>query len=183
MGGVYQFPLINTFKTMVNLKDNLQKLNVKLRKTNRLAFVIIITLTLFTEAYILSYVFGYFRDSDITLINFPDQEKTPVMLFFSSVILIPLLETFLNQFLPYFLLNKVRYLHERSYLILLMSAIFFGGLHFYSMFYIIFGFLLGLVFMYGYMVRIKSDNKTFYLIAATHSLFNLGIFIIKLFET
>ena len=168
---------------MLNINDKINKLNFRLQNTNRLNFVLIVTLVLFAIAFILSYVFGYLRDYDIPLINFPDQEKTTVLLFFSSVILIPLIETFLNQFLPYYLLIKVKYLREKSYLILLISAVFFGVLHFYSVFYIIFGFLLGLVFMYGYMVRIKTDNKTFYLIAITHALFNLGVFIIKLLQT
>lgn len=161
----------------------LHKLNASLKKTNRITFVLVVTMVSFIVGFILSRVFGYFRESDITLLNFPDQEESMVMLFFSTVILTPLIETFLNQFLPYHLLKKIKYLSERNYLILLISALFFGILHMYSLFYIIFGFLLGIVFMYGYMVRIKSDNKTFYLIAVTHSLFNLGVFIIKLFES
>ena len=66
---------------------------------------------------------------------------------------------------------------ERNYLVLLASALFFGLMHFYSLFYIIYGFILGLILMYGYMIRIKTDRKTFFLIAVCHSLLNLGIFI------
>lgn len=88
-------------------------------------------------------------------------------------------ETILNQYLPYYLLNKVKYLNERSYLILLLSALFFGLGHFYSLYYIVFGFFSGLVLMYGYMVRIKTDNKTFYLVAIGHALVNLAVFVIN----
>ena len=89
-----------------------------------------------------------------------------------SVVVAPFLETSLNQYLPYYLLNKVRYLKERSYLILLISALIFGSMHFNSLFYIFYGFICGLVLMYGYMVRIKTDKKTYYLIVICHALVN-----------
>ncbi len=168
---------------MTNLIIKLQKVTSRIRNTGRIGFVTIITLTSFFIAFILSIVFSYLRDWDIIILNFPDREKNLITLFFTTVIITPIMETFLNQYLPYYLLKKVKYFQERSYLILLASALFFGLLHLYSLFYIIFGFLLGLVFMYGYMVRIKTDNKTFYLIAITHALFNLGVFIIKLLQT
>jgi hypothetical protein len=41
---------------------------------------------------------------------------------------------------------------------------------------------MGLVLMYGYMVRIKSDSKTYYLITISHSLVNLGIFFLSMVE-
>ena len=68
-------------------------------------------------------------------------------------------------------------MNERSYLILLASALFFGLLHFYSFLYIVYAFILGLVLSFGYMVRIKNDKNAFLLIAICHSLLNLGILI------
>jgi membrane protease YdiL (CAAX protease family) len=61
--------------------------------------------------------------------------------------------------------------------LLLASALLFGVSHFYSLFYMIYAFLMGLTLMYGYMVRVKSDQNAFWLIVIAHSMFNLGIFI------
>jgi uncharacterized protein len=72
----------------------------------------------------------------------------------------------------------MKFFRERSFLILLLSALVFGLLHTYSLFYIIYGFLAGIILMYGYMVRMKTDRNTFYLIATTHALVNLGAFIV-----
>jgi len=166
---------------MGNIKTKLQNINTKLVSSNSITFVIIITSALFIIAFCFNYAFGFIAEKDIIIFNFPREEKNIIFLFITPVILAPIFETFLNQYLPYYLLNKVKYLNERSYLILLASALFFGLTHFYSVFYIIYAFILGLVFMYGYMVRIKTDKNTFYLIAICHSLLNLGIFIKNLF--
>ena len=159
----------------------LQNINANFKRLNRLTFVIILTSALYVIAISFNFVFGLIKEKDIFLFDFSSKEKNIGLLFFSPVILAPIFETFLNQFLPYYLLNKIKYFNERSYLIILVSAIFFGLLHFYSVFFIIYAFLLGLVLMYGYMIKIRTDKKTFYLIAICHSLLNLGIFIKNLF--
>jgi uncharacterized protein len=124
-------------------------------------------------------VFGLIKEKDIVWRAFPD-DIDPFILFFLVVWVAPIIETWFCQYLPYYFLNKVKYLRERPYLMLLLSALFFGAGHYYSLFYIIYGFLAGFILMYGYMVRIKTDKNTFYLIAITHSLVNLGGFIISL---
>lgn len=159
----------------------LHLLNSRLRNTNRIIFVLLVTAALFFVGFILSRVFGLLRDRDISVLALPDNNDNLIILFFTSVIFAPIIETFLNQYLPYNLLSRIKYLRERNFLILMISALIFGILHMNSVFNMIFGFLMGIVFMYGYMVRIKSDNKTYYLIAVSHSLFNLGVFLITLF--
>jgi hypothetical protein len=110
-------------------------------------------------------------------VDFSKELNGVIPLFIIPVIITPIFETYLAQSLPYKLLKKVKYLSERGYLILILSALFFGLIHFYSLFYIFYAFMLGLVLMHGYMVRINSDSKTFVLIAVSHALLNLGIFI------
>ena len=102
---------------------------------------------------------GIYKESDLILVDFSKEVNGFIPLFIIPVIISPIFETFLAQSLPYKLLKKMKYINERDYLILLISAIFFGLIHFYSLFYIFYAFLLGLVLMYGYMVRIDSDNK------------------------
>ena len=162
---------------MGNLNSRLQKINARLQSINRLAFILVLTATIYILAISFNYALLFIKEEDIIFFDFPGEEKNIVFIFFIPVIIAPIFETFFNQYLPYYLLNKIKYFHERNYLILLASALFFGLLHFYSVFYIVYAFLLGLVLMYGYMLRIKTDNKTFYLIAISHSLLNLGIFI------
>jgi len=156
------------------------KINSKFRNASRLGFVIMLTSSLLTVTIGFNILYSYFSKWDIIWFPFPNDTDT-VVFFVGAVIIAPLFETWFNQSLPYTLLNKVKYFRERSPLILLASAIFFGINHFYSMFYILFGFFMGLLLMYGYMVRIKTDNKTYLLIAISHSLINLTGFIHNLF--
>ena len=162
---------------MGNMKSKLHIINTSIKNSNRIVFIIFLTSALYILAYSFFSIYEFIKEKDIILFEFSSKEKSTIFLFFTSVIFAPIFETFFNQFLPYYLLNKVKYLHDRNYLILLASALFFGLLHFYSVFHILYAFLLGLVLMYGYMIRIKTDKQTFYLIALGHSFLNLGVFI------
>jgi hypothetical protein len=159
----------------------IRKTNKRLKSLSRIPFIIILTSVLYLVAFFLNYVIGFIKEKDFVLMGFSSGEKSIVIYIFSSMILAPVVETFLGQSFPYYLLNKIKYFNERSYLILLTSALFFGLLHFYSLFYIFYAFVLGLIFMYAYMIRIKTDRKTFYLIAISHFLLNLGILIKNFF--
>ena len=165
---------------MMKIKDRLLRIQLNLKLAHGIPYVVIITSALYLVELFFFLVYGIIKEKDIILLDFPGKEKDLVYLLF-AVIIAPLFETWFNQVLPYKLLNKIKYLKERSYLILLISALFFGLLHFYSLFYIFYGFLMGLVLMYGYMIRIETDKNTFYLIAVSHSLLNLGVFVINLF--
>lgn len=161
---------------------NLQKLNTCLLSVNRFGFTIIITSVLYIIAFSTNYILGFIKQRDIILINFHNEETSSVILFVTTVILAPIVETFIGQSLPYKLLQRINYFKGKDFLILITAASFFGLIHFYSIFYIIYAFLVGLVLMYGYMLRIKVDNKSFTVIAICHSLLNLGIFIKNLLQ-
>lgn len=155
----------------------LQKTSTNFKNSNRITFIIILTSALCIVVSCFNIAYGFIREKDIIFLNFPGAEDGDISIFIKSVILAPIFETLLNQSLPYYLLNKVKYLSERRYLILLISAFLFGITHFYSLFYIIFACIMGIVLMFGYMIRIRTDKKTYYLIAFCHSLVNLGVFI------
>jgi hypothetical protein len=159
----------------------IQKVNTELKKLNRISFIIIITFLLFSLSFCFNFFLGFIKQKDIIIFDLQNSSKNIVFLFVTNVILAPIIETFLGQSFPYYLLRKVKYLRERGSLILIVSSLFFGLIHFYSIFYIVYAFLMGLILMYGYLVRIRNDNKTFLLIVICHSLLNLGIFIINLF--
>jgi hypothetical protein len=166
-----------SLQTMENIRIELQKISFWIKETNRVTFIFIITSVLILITLLFIYTYGFIGARDLIWLDFPGKKNGLIETFFLAVILAPLFETWFNQSLPFKLLQKVNYLKERTYLILLISALFFGITHFYSLFYIIYATLMGFVLMYGYMVRIKTDNRTFYLIAICHSIVNLGVFV------
>ena len=168
---------------MWNLQHKIEKTNCYLKNSSRITFILVITASLFLTAVLFNLAYSFVKDLDIIWFDFPDWKEGKILFFIFAVIVAPVFETWFCQYLPYFLLNKVKYLKERSYLILLISALFFGLNHFYSLFYIIYGILMGVVLMYGYMIKIKSDKKTFVLIATCHSFLNLGVSILNVLWT
>jgi len=164
---------------MNTIKYRLIQVNNVLRNSNRLTFVLILVLVLYMVAFLFNVVFISIKEKDIVWFTFPGEQKSYLILFLSTIIVSPIIETFINQYLPYFLLNKIKYFREHNYLILLSSALLFGLIHFYSLFYIFYAFIIGLVLMYSYMIRIKTDNMTFYLIAISHSFLNCGILVMR----
>lgn len=161
----------------MNFNDSIK---TRLIKFDRYFFTLTLISTLFLIKYLFLFLYRLIEEADIVFYSFPKQEES-IGMFILLIFIAPIIETWLAQSLPYTLLNKVKYLKERSYLILLISALFFGLNHFYSLFYMVYGFLMGLIFMYGYMARINTDKKTFYLIAISHSVMNLSGIIKSLF--
>ena len=159
------------------IKGRLQRITICLNKLRGITFVLVITSLLYIVSFSSNMVLGFIKQKDLIFIDFHDNEKSIVLIYIVPLLFAPIFETILGQSLPYFLLKKVRFMNERSCLILVASALFFGLLHFYSLFYMIYAFLIGLVLMYGYMVRIYNNKNAFLLIAICHSILNLGIII------
>jgi uncharacterized protein len=106
-----------------------KKLNIKLKSLNRFSFVLILTVSLYFSAIVINLILDYFKEKDIILFDTPDN-LGPVGLFIVGVLIAPLFETWLCQSLPYRLLNKLSYFRKRNFLILLISAVWFGLNHF-----------------------------------------------------
>jgi hypothetical protein len=157
---------------LTTLNSRILKINTFMKSVDRIWFVIILTVVGYTVSLSFDLAVNWLNIKDIIWINYP-MVNADIVLAILAVTLGPLFETWLGQSLPYRLLNKVKRLRERQYLILIIAALFFGINHFYSLLYIIFGSVMGVVLMYGYMVRVKTDSNTFYLIAITHSLLNM----------
>lgn len=90
--------------------------------------------------------------------------------FFTVVIFAPLVETLVWQLLLYWLLSKIRYFKKNPIWIILISAIGFGISHNYSTHYIIWATIIGFLFMYAYVLRLK--NQPFWTVVAIHALAN-----------
>ena len=153
-----------------------QRFKSYIRDLNRFAFLVSFTLILSVIAVLLNFGFSFIQGKDIIFMDMPVKDNS-LQLFFLAVFVSPVVETYLFQALPYQQLRKVKYLADRNCFILLISAVVFGLSHFHSLFHILYATVAGLVLMSGYMIRITSDRKTFTLIAVSHSILNLGIFL------
>lgn len=92
---------------------------------------------------------------------------------FAAVFLAPVLETLMNQVFVYWLLSKIAYFRSRPWLIVFISAVLFGMMHWYNLGYIIFAFTLGLLFMCIYMYYLPNYSKAFWSTALIHFARNL----------
>ena len=92
--------------------------------------------------------------------------------WFSIIILIPLIETFIFQHLSFKLMQKWSFTKNKYGLYISVSAILFGLSHTYSLQYIIFAFAVGLILAYMYFFYSKTPKKSFWSIALIHALRN-----------
>ncbi len=101
-------------------------------------------------------------------------------IFFTSVIVGPLLETFFFQFVilkPYIFYFKERTINTDLILISISASVFGIG-HYYNILTIIHAFFSGLVLGSIYLFQQEKRNKPFFFTFLLHSLFNLIAFII-----
>lgn len=105
----------------------------------------------------------------------PDMEFTPGNIIFFCII-VPFFETYLFQYLPIWLLRKVC---KNMLIPIYISAIVFGCLHTYSFAYVVYAFLMGLIFAFGFSAYCrKKEYKVAYMsIVLVHSIRNLIAFI------
>ena len=92
--------------------------------------------------------------------------------WFFVIILIPIFETYVNQYLPFKLMQKWSWTKNKYGLYILVSAIIFGLLHTYSLQYMIFGFSGGLLLAYMYFFYSKTPRKSFWSTTLIHALKN-----------
>lgn len=84
----------------------------------------------------------------------------------------PFIETLIFQSLVIELLEKIKILNEKKYIIVIISAILFGISHSYSYIYIFYAGILGLFLGYAYIVYQKKHFSPFLMVIIIHSLRN-----------
>lgn len=151
-----------------------------LRKSN--FFVSILYLfSLFLVFYIIwTPVYYYFLEKyDIIFSPTPNETIMTVGLgrqLLEVVIFAPLIETLIFQKWFYNLFSLIGWLNRYKIFIILISAVAFGLIHFYSLSYIIYNFFIGVLLMFTYIIRI--ENRPYWTVAILHGLMNLfSIFI------
>ena len=159
------------------MSDTVHRVNSFFRRLSRFQFVLILSIILWLLAALLNIIFSSIESSDSVFYVSMDMNKGFLQLVFTPLIVAPIVETFVCQYLPYYFLSKISIFNQKKYLILITSALIFGLMHFSSLFYMIYGVIIGMVLMYGYMIKVAGDKRTFLLIVLCHSILNLGILI------
>ncbi len=106
-------------------------------------------------------------------------EKISVRSIIFFVILFPILETWLNQYLIFNTLSKYSYFSNKKYLIIIISGLIFGLLHYYSFSYIVWAFFFGSYLCFCYYIFGIISNKAFLLTCLIHIIRNLIALILE----
>ena len=104
------------------------------------------------------YIFDQLRIYNVVWVK--SNQPTPIDILF-AIILAPFIETFVNQYVFYFIFREVRKIP--SFWLIIISAIVFGLFHFYSILHIFRAFTVGFVFMFKYVCRIIPNWDSHYL--------------------
>jgi len=92
---------------------------------------------------------------------------------FIAAIVAPIIETFLFQTLVILGLRRLKFFRSRMYIVVIISALIFGIVHTYSLIYIMYAFLMGLILAYSYNVYIEKVDSSFIVVALIHSARNI----------
>ncbi len=146
----------------------LNKVHTSLKKLSPLGFVI--TITLFTYICFIPFMY-FFQNYDMGGPN-----GIPKLSFIGKIvsasIFIPLVETFIFQYLIIELSSNVKLLKNNNFEIIIISAIIFGLSHNYSFLYIFYSFIIGLFLAYSYIIYKKKNFSPFLIVTLIHSLRN-----------
>lgn len=112
-------------------------------------------------------------------LNYDDPLKSNLILkFILNVFFVPLLETLILTLIPYVIISfKVKNILFKLFAL----SVFFSLAHFYSLSYMIFGFVSGLL-INGFFIIIEKKqnlNSAFIFTVIYHSLYNLIVFFVN----
>ena len=113
----------------------------------------------------LNYKFFHFNSSGNNIDMLPRSEQ-----FFLSVIIAPILETFIAQFILFKIL-RLKITHQP--LLIVLGSLFFASMHYYNWLYMVVTFFIGLIINYYYLEIQKISKYSFLLTVLLHSLYNL----------
>ncbi|MBM7615047.1 CPBP family intramembrane glutamic endopeptidase [Alkaliphilus hydrothermalis] len=103
----------------------------------------------------------------------------PAGIFIVVVIVAPLLETFLFQLMPIKILQWIPALKSRKYIVILVSAALFASTHSYSMLYIFYTFIIGILLAYSFCVYENKKSSAFMVVVLIHALRNAVSFLLS----
>ena len=155
----------------------IKKADEFLKKLSTLKFIITITFCTFLVSIALGSLSAILNttisDTDVAVSN-----SSLIEAFIVSVIIAPLIETLIFQYVIIKYLRKLNILKNRNSIIILISAILFGLAHTYSLQYVIHMFFIGILLAYSFSIYEKKESSPFWTVCAIHSLRNLTICIL-----
>ena len=135
-----------------------------------------ISFSLVTLNFIVNFIFYKILFNKVT--NKVDQNLFGDSLFEEFalvVVLAPILETILFQFLPaYFFTKRIGRIG-----VILLSSFLFGISHFYNFSYMIFGIIIGLMFILGYYYSDKKNVNPILCVFFAHFTYNIIAFFLN----
>ncbi len=153
-----------------------------LRKQNiviNIAFFFILIGLIWSLPLLLENVFNI---KNVVFCEKPSIKKVGIlMMIIGGLLAAPILETLIFQQLLYSLFSKTSYLKNRKFLTCIVSGLFFGLIHIYSLHYIITTSLIGFVLMYAFYLYIDNLKKSFWFVATIHFCVNLAAILQQLF--
>ncbi len=143
-----------------------------MRKAHPIKFTLILTAVLMVLLTILGLPeeFGLIKDIEYATPPISALNENPVFTIIMAVIYAPLIETLLFQMLPWFILSKSKLVRRHRIIAVVASALIFGVLHYYSVFYMIATFMIGMVFMWAYIV--KNGKNPYWNVVLLHAVWN-----------
>ena len=143
-----------------------------LAKRHKIITFLVIFLIANIYAFLASYIINIYNTSILDVFNFKSLHEA----FILSVLIGPLLETFLFQYLIIEILYKFKI---NNNLIIWLSAILFALTHNYNLIYLLAAILPGLLYASYYLYLKKEKKKNiFFTIYLLHALSNLVVFIL-----
>jgi len=109
-----------------------------------------------------------------------ESNKPDVNAWFFVIVVAPLIETSINQYGVYKICQKISYTKHKPLLVIFISALIFGLMHFYNLGYVFFGFAMGLVLAYVYYFYHKHPVKAFWATTLIHALRNTTAYLLAL---
>jgi membrane protease YdiL (CAAX protease family) len=159
---------------LVNLLNRIQ--NLKAIEYTLFLFLLILLSSVISALIV--FVFSHFNielgSNDKPLKG----SQTGISVFLLACVVAPIFETFIAQMLPISFFKK----YFNSTVVIILSAAFFGLLHWYNIAYMINTFFIGLVLAWGYIFWTKENIiHPFWIICTVHSLKNLLAFILAMY--
>ncbi len=146
---------------------------IEIPRSKNLYFLFIFFLIEEITNWVAYYLFDYFSPG---FADIEEYHKQGVGFAFVSLVLIaPIFETLIVQFLVLELLHKLKISASVS---ILIAAVIFGVLHYYNIWYILATVISGFVFAYYYMaLRPQGKWNKILLLIALHAMANIVAFV------
>ena len=159
----------------------MKKFNLFIIKKSFLSSFLILGSMLGSIYFLCWFIFYKILDKrDIVFVEISDHSQVHLFIVLQAIVLAPILETYICQWGLYHVLMTSERLRKRKLCIVLIGAIFFGLLHFFSLSYIIVTTINGLFFMYAVVIR--HNRGGYWLAVLLHAFVNGLALLLGYFE-